>query len=119
MSDEFEDEGEELSIWDDPEWKEFEAHVRKDALPKIESAHIFVSLAPSSADRVDIKYAVELGMAIMMDKPILVIAPPGFIVPEKLQKVADRIVYVDILSDNGKKIVASEIENFVTTLEFE
>ncbi|MCC7423798.1 MAG: hypothetical protein IT428_26330 [Planctomycetaceae bacterium] len=44
---------------------------------------------------VDAKIAVELGAAILLDKPIIVAVVRGTEVPEKLRRLADSIVEVD------------------------
>lgn len=36
-----------------------------------------------------------LGLAIALDKPIIMVCPPGYKVPEKLAKVVDRFVEYD------------------------
>jgi hypothetical protein len=68
-----------------PDWKEFEKRVRKELIPKIEEISLFVSITPSS-ENVDVKFAVELGVAIMLDKPIIAVIKPGSKIPEKLAK---------------------------------
>jgi hypothetical protein len=44
----------------------------------------------------DVKFAVELGFMVMLDKPIIAVVSPGSKVPLKLAKVADEIVEGDI-----------------------
>jgi hypothetical protein len=39
-----------------------------------------------------VKFAVELGFSIMLDKPIIAVVAPGTQVPGKLVAVADEIV---------------------------
>ncbi len=49
-----------------------------------------VSLVPKGP--ADMKFAVELGLSIMLDKPFIAVVAPGQEVPAKLRAVADRIV---------------------------
>ena len=77
--------------FEDPQWKEYAAHVRETLIPMIKDSAVTLSLVPS--DNVpDPKFAVELGYMIMLDKPIIAIVNPGSKVPLKLVKVADEIV---------------------------
>lgn len=79
----------------DPQFQEFERKVKKDLIPKIKDSNIFVSITPDTPDKVDVKFAVELGLAIMMDKPIVATISPGTKIPEKLAKVVDRFIEMD------------------------
>jgi hypothetical protein len=81
-------------------WDDFVSHVRRDAVEKIAGSAVFVSLAPEGEP--DIKFAVELGIAIMLDKPILVVRIPGRPVPEHLRRVADEIVDADVDLEEGR-----------------
>jgi hypothetical protein len=40
----------------------------------------------------DVKFAVELGFSIMLDKPIIAVVMAGTQVPAKLLKIADEII---------------------------
>ena len=93
------------------EWDRFVEHVRRDALAKITDSAFVMSLVPAAEP--DVKFAVELGLAIMLDKPILAIAMPGRPVPRRLRLVADRIVEADLDTEQGRAIVARAIADFV------
>lgn len=92
-------------------WDEFVAHVRRDAVQKIDESAFVVSLMPSSGEA-DVKYAVELGLAIMLDKPILVVAQPGSRVPARLRRVADEVVVADVDVDAGRQKVLAAIQKW-------
>jgi hypothetical protein len=92
-------------------WEEFVRHFREDALQKMDSSAFVTSLVPSE-DKVDVKFAVELGAAIMLDKPILAVALPGAAVPDKLYLVADEIVRADLDTDSGRREIARRIAAF-------
>ena len=81
-------------------WENFVQHVREDAVRKIDASAAVLSLVP---DEVDIKFAVELGLAIMLDKPVIAIATPGQRIPERLRRVADKIVEADIDLEEGQQ----------------
>lgn len=98
-----------MSDWTDeldPEarkqWDEFVASARKEAVVKIAGSHIFLTLVPPEKSWTDVKFAVELGLSIMMDKPIIAIVMPGREIPEKLRRVADYICEADIDTAAGQ-----------------
>jgi hypothetical protein len=77
--------------YDDPKFRAWTKRVRTELIPMIEESDMTVSFCPV-AESVDLKFAVELGLSIMLDKPIIVAVPPGVTVPERLVRVADEIV---------------------------
>jgi hypothetical protein len=83
-----------VDIHNDPDWQRYEKHVRENVVPMIRDTSIFVSITPGDG-KPDVKFAVELGFGIMYDKPIVLAVPPGTKLPNKLVKVADRIVELD------------------------
>jgi hypothetical protein len=93
-------------------WEEWVENVRRAAVEQIAGSAAFVTIAPRP-ENVDVKYAVELGLAIMYEKPIIVLAGPGRPVPEKLRLLADRIVYEDIDTEEGRRNFADAIAEFV------
>jgi hypothetical protein len=60
----------------------------------IEGSAVGVSIVPTDPDGVDVKFAVELGLMIMMDKPICLVVQPGTEIPAHLKRVADEIVMI-------------------------
>jgi len=75
--------------------------VRRGAVEKIAGSDAFISLVPEG--EVDIKFAVELGLAIMFDKPIIAVAMPGRTVPPGLARIAHRIVECDLDTEEGQQ----------------
>lgn len=78
---------------DDAEWDRWVAHIRKETVAKMADSAFVMSLVPSG--ETDIKFAVELGLAIMLDKPIVALAVRGTEVPPGLRRVAHAIIEVD------------------------
>lgn len=74
---------------EDPAVQEWFALVRAHLVPKLRHSAVTVCLVP---DQVDVKFAVELGLSIMLDKPIILLVQPGRPVPPKLALLADEIV---------------------------
>jgi nucleoside 2-deoxyribosyltransferase len=99
----------------EPEFREWAKRVRTELIPKLEDSALNVSLVP--ADGTDVKFAVELGFSIMLDKPIIAVVEPGSKVPEKLVRVADRIVEADLHSKDGQAKVHQSIEAALADLE--
>lgn len=83
-----------MSDWiDAPDVQAWARRVLDEVVPMIDQSTVFVSLVPTS--EVDIKFAVEMGLALMMDKPIIVAVSPGVRVPAKLLGIADAVVEFD------------------------
>lgn len=82
------------SDWiDDPEASAWAKHVLDEVVPKIADSAAFVSLVPKG--EADIKFAVETGLALMLDKPMILAVSPGVQVPAKLLAIADAVVEFD------------------------
>ena len=77
-------------LYDDPRFRDWVKRVERGLVPKIDDSSVVVSLIPEGA--IDIKFAVELGLSIMMDKPIIALIRPGIKIPSKLALIADRII---------------------------
>lgn len=74
--------------------REWLRHVKTTLIPKMQRSGMGISLLPEG--ELDAKFAVELGLLIMMDKPIIAIVRPGVHVSEKMVLVADRIIECDM-----------------------
>ena len=79
----------------DDDWdEEWEAHVREELIPKITGSTATLSLVPKG--ETDVKFAVELGFTLMLDKPLILIVPPGTKVPKRLRRAADAVIEGEI-----------------------
>ncbi len=74
----------------DPLFERYARRVIDDLLPKLQESVASVSIVPDGP--ADVKFAVELGLAIMLDKPIALVIRPGIQVPDHLARVADSII---------------------------
>ena len=102
----------------DPVWRQFAQHALAEMVPAMSDSRIVVSLAPNGTkSEGDVKYWVELGASIMLDKPILVVASPGQELPERLERVADLIVYADMDTERGRMWLNDAIAEFLEGLE--
>jgi hypothetical protein len=77
--------------WQDSSTKAWAKHVIDEMVPKMESSALVISLVPESREG-DVKFWVELGASIMMDKPIIAVLLGDGPVPKKLELIADEIV---------------------------
>lgn len=81
------------SVSDDPGWKAFADRAIKELVPMVDDSAYCVSLIPRKPeDRSDIKFCLELGLMLMLDKPIIMVIAPGSKVPDKVVQVADAII---------------------------
>lgn len=95
-----------------PEFEEYAKHVREKLVPMIESSATFISITPSSPDKVDVKFAIELGIAVMLNKPIIAVVQPGTKIPDKFRKVVDKFVELDINDLNSHDKLVTVIKEF-------
>lgn len=84
----------------------WEQRVRDELIPKLRASAVVAQLAPGDAP--DVKAAVEVGMAILLDKPLIVIEIPGRSVSLRLGRAADAVIEWDGVSpDVGERITAA------------
>lgn len=100
-----------------PEFADFVKRVRKELVPKIIGTDIFVSITPSCPEEVDVKFAVELGLAIMYDKPICSVIRPGTKIPEKLSRVVDKFVEMDFNDPTQAQRLNEALEEMMSPKE--
>lgn len=82
-------------LFDDPETRAWAQRAVDELIPMISDSALTVSLVPDQAGVDDIKFALELGLSIMLDKPIIVAVVPGRRIPDHLARVADTIIDYD------------------------
>jgi len=84
------------------DWDDFVAHVRRSTVKQMAESAFVISLLPTDGEP-DIKIAVELGLALLMDKPIVAVATNGGKVPRALARIAQARVEVgDIDTEAGQ-----------------
>lgn len=98
-----------MSDWSEtPEAQAWLHRALTELAPMIEASAVTVSLAPRG--ETDVKFAVELGLSIMFDKPIIVAVTPGQPIPDHLRRVADDIVEISadgFTKTDGERIMAA------------
>lgn len=78
-------------IWNEPTAKAWVRHVLEEMVPKLRGSALVCSMVPTSPEG-DVKFWVELGASIMMDKPIVAVVLGDVAVSTKLVAVADEVV---------------------------
>lgn len=97
-----------------PDAREWLEHAQRELPDKLRGSAIVCSLVPEEPDA---KYAVELGMSLMLDKPIVLVVPPGRRVPERLVRVADLIIDADIGTEAGRQSMQTSLVEFIQKFE--
>jgi hypothetical protein len=100
----------ELSPADRAEWDAYEKRAREHTVRGMAGSAFVMSLVPDGEP--DIKFATELGLAIMLDKPLLAVVMPGRKVPSGLRRVAREIVEADVDTEAGRARLARRIKIF-------
>jgi hypothetical protein len=81
-----------MNVFDDPDFLAWAKDVRENMVPGMMGSAMVVSLYRQDFD---VKFAVELGASLMLDKPLILSVRPGVQVPDKLVRVADAILELD------------------------
>lgn len=100
----------EPSDLDEREFRErqFQKAVTEGLVPRIEGSALYVGIMPDMED-IDAKFCVELGVAIMLNKPILALKGPGVELSPKLLRVADEVFEIDDLSNPEERRRLAEV----------
>ncbi len=96
------------------EWDAFVKHARTETLVNMTKSSAVISIAP--AGKPDIKFCVELGMSIMLSKPIVIIIAAGQEIPQKLRVIANDVIEADIDTEKGREEVAKRLDKFIRSV---
>lgn len=100
------------AILNDPEFKRYARHFLDEVAPKmVESAYV-ITIAPDGGTA-DVKQAVEIGYAILLNKPLIVLKTPGRVVAEKLLRIADHVVEGDMSTEAGRTAVSDQFKRIM------
>ena len=100
-----------MAIWRDLATGDLD-FAKKEMLPKmIDSIFCTVALDADDASglKFDLKLALEVGTALLLEKPLLILAPPGTKIPARLAQLADAVVAVDMknVEDSRDRMLAA------------
>jgi hypothetical protein len=79
----------------DRAWADYSAAFRRDVLPRLLSSAYMLTIAegvPSAITNDVIQQATELGLMLLLDKPLVVIVPTGADVPATLRRAATELI---------------------------
>jgi hypothetical protein len=107
---------EELTPEEREAWDEFVDHFRRTTLGGMQASAMVASFVPGR-DEFDVRFATELGAAVLLDKPVLAVVMPGAPVPGKLRLVADVIVHADVDTEEGRREVARALKELGESIE--
>jgi hypothetical protein len=103
--------------YDDAGFKRWAGTMRERLIPKMrDSAHILM-IAPNMAEKFDIEFALQIGAAILLEKPLILLVDRTRTIPPKLRAIADRIIETDLDnvtmdSDSIQKQLAQAFKDF-------
>jgi hypothetical protein len=95
----------------DPRFVSWAQRMRLHLVPKLAASSATVFLAPPSGDA-DIEQAVQLGLSIMMGKPLILVVVDEREVPDKLRAIADAVIVGDLSENSTREAMAAAIERF-------
>lgn len=85
------------------DFKRYANHFIGEVAPKIRGSAFMITIAPP-ASGADVKLATELGYAILLDKPLIVLVPVGRgeHTAKKLLRIADHVIEADFETEEGR-----------------
>lgn len=86
-------------------------HARLKMFPMMKKSQISLTILKGDPDP---KLCLELGAALLFEKPLIILAIKGYPIPEALRRVADRVVEVDELNEAAKKKLSEAIEDVLS-----
>jgi hypothetical protein len=76
----------------DRRWADYERRFREQVVPELVRSAMFAQIVGHTAEDISIQAATELGLMLLLGKPILLVVPPGHEIPNGLRRAADEIV---------------------------
>ena len=70
-------------------------------LEMVGNSAVAILIYPGPDSKIDMKFSVELGVAVALGKPMILAVRPGTRVSDKLVSICDRIVEVDLSDPKG------------------
>jgi hypothetical protein len=80
-------------LYNHPEIKAYLAHAEKEMLPKMKESAMSVAIV---TDAIDPKICMEIGAAVLYDKPLVIVLRPGTKVTANLKRLASTIIEGDM-----------------------
>jgi hypothetical protein len=80
-----------MSSKEDRAWADYSNRFRREVLPKLMDSAVFLSIG-SEVGTFDVRQATELGAALLIGKPIMLVVPPGRTLSPQLLRAADEVI---------------------------
>jgi len=96
----------ELSKNERAKLEDYFEHARREVLPKMKQSAVSITILHGDPDP---KLCLELGAAILYEKPLIILAVKNPIIPDVLRRLADRIIEVDELNEETSKKTAAAV----------
>jgi hypothetical protein len=93
-------------VWEDPEVKEWLESAGRDMLPKMKDSALSIAIFSGT---VDPKLCMEIGAAILYDKPIMLLVTDDQQLPPTLEKIAAAVVRGDPCTEATKNKLTAAI----------
>jgi hypothetical protein len=93
-----------------PGFRKFARQVAESTMPHMAESAYVITIAPPTGTEADVKQAVEIGLAILMDKPLIIFAPKGRTVADRLLRIADHVVEADMDTEAGRAEAMRKLE---------
>ena len=77
---------------DDRAWRDYARRFRQEVLPKVLSSAVFLSIQSGDGTDFDVRQATEIGAALLLGKPVLLLVLPGTRLPAGLRRAADAVL---------------------------
>jgi hypothetical protein len=100
---------------DDREWKRWLGQVAEENARQIGSSAVFLGLFTDNY-RESATCLLQLGIAIMLDKPILMVVPPDVEVPDNLRRVATAFCQIDMRAEGSAEVAARWLKGKIEEL---
>jgi len=92
-------------------WRGLADGARTDLIPKMKASVMCLSILDGT---VDVKIGLEIGLALLLDKPLVIVAVgKGVKVSRRLRQIADLVVEGETFDEAMKAKTAAEIEKLV------
>ena len=99
--------------YDDPGWKAFAADAQAHLLPMLKDSVVTAMNYDGHAGDPSIQGALELGLTLLLGKPLIVVAPTNDEIPDGLRRAAALIVIGDASDPAHKVIMQQKIFEFM------
>jgi hypothetical protein len=101
--------GKQMGSDEDSKLKEFLEAAEADMFPKLQSSAMSITIL----GKPDPKLCLELGAAILFDKPLIIFAPPGTTVPANLRRCASAIIEGDMKDEAVRQKLMTTLNDVV------